>query len=127
VYIIILYLPVMGVGPSCCECCCLETLVWKRPPDHVYEIHAKPYDLITLHDGLDSLFVGGPHEFVFEHKVLLVVGTEHTCYFAWVPETPQGFQDHDRKVTRVAAVLKDDLDHADVVVVYDTAVVVPRS
>jgi hypothetical protein len=108
---------------------CLESIFGKSP-DHLYEIHANPSDLLALPDGLDTLFTARPQQYAYDVKVLLVVGAEQTCCMGWIPATPLAFvHRNDRNMTMVSAVLKgnDSLDKANVLVVFHTAVVVPSS
>ncbi len=103
----------MGNNSGCC-CSCLEPGVfWMKTPQplvHGFEIHANPSDLLTLHDGLCSIFVKGAHdEVVFDKSVLLVISGERQscCYSAWIPEEPMPFEDFQANVTMVCAVLRD--------------------
>ncbi len=100
---------------GCC-CSCLEPATfWMKTPQplvHSFEIHANPGDLLTLHDGLYSIFVQGAHdEVVFDKSVLLVIaGTKQSAsYAAWIPEAPRPFEDFQSKVTMVCAVLREGL------------------
>ena len=112
------------MGNSFCTCPCF---LFSRPPPHLYEIHVKHNGVLTLHDGLGSLFVKGEFdEVVFDKKVLLVIAgaKHHSCYQAWIPEAPVPFEDCYERVTMVAAVLKAVTGETDVIVVYDSAQIV---
>ena len=122
-----------------CHCTCLDSVfasLNSSQPDHVCEIYAHHNDLLTLMDGLSSLFTDGfkSDTMVYDKKVLLVIGNKRTFYMAWIPETPHAFEDYLKRQTMVAAVLKEirpkeakqeDDDSTEVVVVYESAKITP--
>jgi hypothetical protein len=110
---------------NCC-CCLITSTVPPPPPCTVFEISANSFDLLTLHDGLASLFVKGAFEkVVFDQSAVLVVdGYRGPAMAAWIPDSPQAFEDHLCRVSVVSAVLRlteDEEEGCDVMVVYESA------
>jgi hypothetical protein len=108
---------------SCCSCCFRPA----EPTTPMFEIHAHPCDLLTLHDGLASIFVKGAfEEVVFNCAVTLVIaGRRCAVLAAWVPPSPRPFADYLGRVTMVSAVLRLVEDECDVMVVHDSVDIVP--
>lgn len=115
-----------------CHCTCLDSVfagLNSSQPDHVCEIHAHHNDLLTLMDGLSSLFTDGFDTMAFDKRVLLVTGNKRMIYMAWIPEYPCAFEDYLKRQTMVSAVLKEirpkEDDSTEVVVVYESAKITP--